>query len=318
MNLIDALERMLSRIILFLPSLVGALVILAVGWLIAKGLGSLTTKLLARTTFDERLVRHDLVRADAQPPSKTTGRAVFWLIFLVALAAAANALAIPAVESLIARFVAYIPNLVAAVVILGIGYLIARGLSRVAARLIETSRIDERIEGQREGSKTASRVTSAFVFWGIFLLALGAAADALQIAMISRVIAALVAYLPRFVLAAAMVSIGVAIGGWVKTLVVRRGRSASTEFAGSSAKIGIIVLATFMAATELGIGSAIVTIAFLMVLGAAAVAFAIAFGLGARDVANRVAKDWYDRAQRMTKEPRAPTPSFRPSAPSVS
>lgn len=321
MNLIDSLERMLSRIIQFVPNLVAALLILAIGWLIARGLGTLTTKLLVRTQFDERLARHDLVRGGSDQGSRTTGRVVFWLIFFVALAAAANALQIPALEALVARFVGYIPNLVAAIAILAIGYFIASGLSRLAAKLVEGSRLDERIEGQRPGAKTVTRVTGAVTFWGLFLIVLGAAADALQIPVVTRVIATLVGYLPQFVIAAIMIGIGVAIGSWIKTLVVRRGRSASTEFAGSAAKIGVIVLATFMAATELGIGASIVTIAFVLVLGAAAVAFAIAFGLGARDTANRVAKDWYDRAQRMTKEPRAPAGGFgeaRPSAPSIS
>ncbi|MGZ3472952.1 MAG: mechanosensitive ion channel [Polyangiales bacterium] len=316
MYLIDALERALSRVIQFIPSLMAAFLILAIGWLIAEGLGTLTTRLLSRTELDERLVRYDVVRPGAQAPSKTTGRAVFWLIFLVALASAVNMLGIPAVEGVIALFVGYIANLVAAAAILGIGYVVARFLSRVATRLVESNRLDERIEGQPIGSKNVSRATSAVVFWGIFLVALGAAADALHIVVVSQVISALVAYLPHFVLAAVMIGVGVAIGGWVKSLVLRRGKSASTEFAGSAAKSGIIVLAAFMAANELGIGSTIVTIAFVMVLGAAAVAFAIAFGLGSRDVANRVARDWYERAQRITREPRPP--AFRPSTPSAS
>ncbi len=317
MNLIDSLERMLSTIIQFLPHVVAAVLILAVGWLIARGLGTLTAKLLERTRFDERLARHDLVRPGSDHGSRTAGRVVFWLIFFVALAAAADALQIPAVEALVARFVGYIPNLVAASFILAIGYLIASGLSRVAAKLVESSRLDERLEGERAGAKTVTRVTHAVVFWGLFLIALGAAADALQIAVITRVISTLVAYLPQFVIAAVMIAVGVAIGSWVKRLVLRRGATASSELAGSAAKIGIIVLATFMAATELGIGASIVTTAFILVLGAAAIAFALAFGLGARDTANRVAKDWYERAQRLSKEPRAPGYA-RPSAPSIS
>jgi hypothetical protein len=92
-----------------------------------------------------------------------------------------------------------------------------------------------------------------------------------------------------------------------------------------------------MAASELGIGAAILNTAFIFGVGACAVAFAIAFGLGGRKVAEEASREWYERSQSTlrgtrreepvvtTREPMPPSaqasfppfPTTRPSVPSV-
>jgi predicted alpha/beta hydrolase len=60
-------------------------------------------------------------------------------------------------------------------------------------------------------------------------------------------------------------------------------------------KGGVVVLATFMALQELGVATEIVTTAFAILFGAVALALSLAFGLGARELAGEVTRDWYRR-----------------------
>jgi hypothetical protein len=237
---------------------------------------------------------------------------------------------IQSLEAMLSRFISYIPNVVGALVILAVGYLIAAGLGRLTTRLLARAHVDERLARHdmlRPGSHAISNGTGTVIFWALFLVALGAAADTLQVAVVSNVIGRLVGYVPRFVVAAVMVAVGVALGSWVKAMVVRSSTSSSARLGGTAVKIGIIVLTSFMAARELEIGASILNMAFLAVIGAASVAFAIAFGLGGREIAGRVARDWYERTGR-TKDAlgsgaanvttTTSTPlGYRPSAPSV-
>ena len=65
---------------------------------------------------------------------------------------------------------------------------------------------------------------------------------------------------------------------------------------------GIILLAVFMALQELGIATEIVTTAFAILFGAIALAIALAFGLGSRELAGEVMREWYERYKRERDE----------------
>ncbi len=83
--------------------------------------------------------------------------------------------------------------------------------------------------------------------------------------------------------------LAVLAGNWVESLIVRR--SPRNRSYGVAAKVTILVIAAFMTLTQLHLSQQIVTIAFLATVGAVAVAFAIAFGVGGRGfAANRLAK----------------------------
>jgi hypothetical protein len=166
-----------------------------------------------------------------------------------------------------------------------------------------------------------SHLAGRVVFWALLLVALGTAADALQIPVVTATLGRLIAYLPRFVMAGVMVAIGVLVAGFVHNLVASRARTQAGTLLATSARVGIIIVSSFMAARELDIGASILNTAFVLVVGAGAAAFALAFGLGGRTVAGRVADDWYNRAsassrfRREPPEPLGPEIYNRPSAP---
>jgi vacuolar-type H+-ATPase subunit I/STV1 len=106
----------------------------------------------------------------------------------------------------------------------------------------------------------------------------------------------LVSYIPSVIAAIVIILVGIVLGQFVGGLI---GASAGALHGGRAlARVGsggVILLAVFMALQELGIATDIVTTAFAILFGAIALALALAFGLGNRELAAEVTRDWYER-----------------------
>jgi hypothetical protein len=114
----QALRDGVSRIIAFLPDLIAGLVVLAIGWAIAVGVSGAVRRLLPRTGFDRFLARHELMsRAPESTGSRAVGTGAAWVIFLIALMEATKIWRLDFVAAGLARVIAYVPNIVAAVLI---------------------------------------------------------------------------------------------------------------------------------------------------------------------------------------------------------
>jgi hypothetical protein len=105
-----------------------------------------------------------------------------------------------------------------------------------------------------------------------------------------------VSYIPSVIAAIVIIIVGIVLGGFVGGLIMA---SAGGLHGGPTlARVGrggVIVLAVFMALQELGIATDIVTTAFAILFGAVALAMALAFGLGNRELAGEVTRSWYQR-----------------------
>ena len=103
-------------------------------------------------------------------------------------------------------------------------------------------------------------------------------------------------YSMSVIAAIVIILIGIVLGGFVGGLIAA---SAGAVHGGRAlARIGrggVLVLAVFMALQELGIATDIVTTAFAILFGAIALALALSFGLGNRELAGEVTREWYDR-----------------------
>jgi hypothetical protein len=97
--------------------------------------------------------------------------------------------------------------------------------------------------------------------------------------------------------------VGIVLGGFVEGFIAA---SAGAVHGGRSlariGRISVVLLSVFMALQELGIATEIVTTAFAILFGAVALAMALAFGLGNRDLAGEVTREWYDRYRREREE----------------
>lgn len=198
----------------------------------------------------------------------------------------------------------YIPVLVAALVILFAGYLLAKLIERGVDRLLAVLGLNRWLArggvldavGRTGWRRAPSRLMGVIAFWLVMFTVILVAANALGLSSLASVFSQLVSYLPSVIAAVVIVLIGIVLGEFVDGLIMA---SAGGIHGGPTlARVGrggVVVLAIFMALQELGVASDIVTTAFAIVFGALALAFALAFGLGNRDLAATVTREWYER-----------------------
>jgi hypothetical protein len=115
----------------------------------------------------------------------------------------------------------------------------------------------------------------------------------------------LVAYIPNLIVAVLIVILGMVIGEFVKDVIAASmGGVSGFSVLGKAAKGVIVALALFMALDQLRVAPDIVRTAFTLLLGAAALAAGLAFGLGCRDLAGEHMRRWIEQGQRKAEEVR--------------
>jgi hypothetical protein len=138
-NVGDSLQQGLDSLIGFLPKLLGFLIILFIGWLVAKVVKTALTKGLQKVGLDKALYSGHAGQyvdkvAPNSSPSGLIGTVAFWFIFLGALAIAVSQLGIPALNNFVASIGAYLPNVVAAILIFVVAGAVAAAIGGLVAR----------------------------------------------------------------------------------------------------------------------------------------------------------------------------------------
>jgi small-conductance mechanosensitive channel len=208
-------------------------------------------------------------------------------------------------QDALSNFFSYIPQLIGAIVILVIGYVIARILRAVVGRVLQGVGFDGWMErggikqffDRAETNQTPASILGALVFWFVFIIAITMAADALGIPQVSVVLGQLIAYIPSIIAAILILILAALLANFVSGIV--RGATGSDVLAGV-ARYAIIVYAAFAALTQLGIAVQLTANTFLILLGAIALAAAIAFGIGGREVAREILEKAYNRSDEVT------------------
>lgn len=227
-------------------------------------------------------------------------------------------------EEGIAHIFAFVPQILAALGILLAGVAIAKMIEAGTESAMRRIGLDRwmRDGGVTEALARAgttldpSSVVAKLVFWTVMVLVILLAANALGLAIVSTLFYELLAYIPNVIAAVIVLVLGIVLGEFTKNLILASagGLPGGVTLA-RGAKAAIIVLAIFMALEQLGIAEDIVLVAFIAVVGAGALATAIAFGLGGRDVAAEITRAWYERSRELERRRRSARtgPTKRPA-----
>ena len=204
------------------------------------------------------------------------------------------------------EFFAWLPKLVGALVILLIGYIIARVVASAVRRAMVSGGADRALEQgkarvykqQYAPNTHPSGVVATIVFWFVFGWAILLAVSALGIQALVNAVAAVVGYLPNVVAAILILLVAVAIAGAVGGLASRlAGGTLLGKMVQTAVPTLVIVVALFMALVQLKIATQIVVATYVLVLGAICLGFALAFGLGGREVAGKMLASAYASGQ---------------------
>jgi hypothetical protein len=197
-----------------------------------------------------------------------------------------------------------VPALFGALIILFAGYLLAKLVEKGAERLLHRIRLNTLLERggvmdavERAGTHfNPTRVVGKTFFWIVMFAVLIVAANALGMESLAGVFTELVGYMPSLMSAVVIMIAGIVLGRFIGGLIMAS--AGAVQGGPTLARVGrwgVIVLSIFMALQELGIATDIVTTAFAILFGAVAFGLALAFGLGNRDLAGRVTREWYER-----------------------
>lgn len=198
----------------------------------------------------------------------------------------------------------FLPSLFGAGLVLLVGFVLAKLTQKGFARILRRVRLNDlfRKAGVLSAVDSAaahfnpSRILAHLAFWVVMFTAMLIAANALGIDSLAPVFSELVGYVPSVIAAIVIVILGIVLGDFVGGLIMA---STHALHGGPTlarvGKAGVVMLAVFMSLQELGVATNIVTTAFAILFGAVALAAALSFGLGTRELAGEIARNWYNR-----------------------
>lgn len=200
-----------------------------------------------------------------------------------------------------------LPAIIGALLILLIGWIIAKVVSGIVRRVLERSGADKAfadrssdVYGKRANSIVPSKLAGTVTFWVIMVVFLIAAANFLGWPQVSNLLNDFIGWLPNLIVAVIILIAAPVIArivrGAVETGSAQMGMS-SGQTLGRVVEIGVIAFAVLIAVNQVGIAADLVNTLFIGLVAALALAFGLAFGLGGREVAAQVTQEWYDRSK---------------------
>ncbi|MEA5499074.1 mechanosensitive ion channel [Limnoraphis robusta Tam1] len=326
-GLLAPVQQMLNQVLFILPNILAAILIAAAGWVIAQIVRRIVTNLLIAVGTDRLGRRFGLGdAANGQSLSSIIGTVVYVLILIPIAIAALNALkieaiSVPAIEML-SRILNIIPQLFAAGVILAVAYVIGRFVSDLVTSVLtsfgfnrlfywlglqSTPPHEETVVGtdhqvrvvdttSPSTTRTPSEIVGIIAFVGIMLFAIVTATDILQLTSLTLILEQIILIAGRVLIGVVIFAVGLYFANLAHRLVLSSG-TGNSKLLAQAARVAIIIFVGAMALQQMGIGSDIVNLAFGLLLGAIAVAVAISFGLGGRDIAAEKIRETLSKVQ---------------------
>ncbi len=207
-----------------------------------------------------------------------------------------ESLIISPIREMLTKILGYLPTLLGALIILVVGWIVARIIKRLIETVLKAVRFDVLADKAgitgilKKGDLkiTASALISGLVYWLVIIMVLVMVVNALGLPVASSVLASLFAYVPNVIAALFVLVVAMFLASFVSGIVQTAAGNANLPrpelYAGVS-RWAIIIFAVTIALGELGIATLLVTATFNIILGGVCLGLALAFGLGGKDAA---------------------------------
>ena len=295
-------QSMMNEVLGFLPNLFAAGLIALAGWFVARILQQIVANLLAALGTDQLSTSLGLEAVlGRQSLSGLIGLVVYVLILIPVLVASLNALELDAItrpaSNMLDAIMAAIPLIFAACLLLAIAYVVGRVVGGLIANLLNgvgfnrvLERLDITKEGE-EGERNPSDIVGYLVLVAILLFAAVEASRLLGFVGLADLVGQFLVFAGGVLVGLVIFAVGLYLAN-LAARVVEASSSAQAPVLALAARVSILVLAGFMALSQMGLGGDIINLAFGIVLGALFLALALAFGFGGREVAARQLEEW--------------------------
>ena len=331
-GLLGPVQNLIDQFLAAIPKVILAGIILAAGWLAAKIVRGVVTNLLATTGVDSLGRRIGLsdstTTGSSLSLSELAGTIVYVLVLIPTAIAALNALDIAAISepaiNMLNQVLEFIPFLLSAAAVFAVFFFAGRFLGQLVSSLLESAGFDGILEvlglpeisspaqppvsAYDSGSndpgattiqppstgnhiKTPSEIVGLVVLVAVVLLGTVTATEILQLDQLTLIVRAILEIAGQVLVGVLIFGIGVYIANLAFRLI-KSSNSGSSNMLAQAARISILAFVGAMALGQMGVAPNIVNLAFGLLLGAIAIAIAIAFGLGGRDVAGKQLEEW--------------------------
>lgn len=308
-------QGMMNEIVGFLPNLFTAGITLAVGWLIARVVQRVTTSFTAAVGVDGLSERVGLQTAlGGQPASKILGMVVYVFIFLTILIASLSALGLDAItlplSNMLNTILDAVPALFGALLVLAVSFALGKVVSNLVSNLLASVGFNAILEklglgtpssavaasdgeaaDAAESANSPSSIVGSVVLTFIMLFAATEAAGMLGFEAMEVLIAQVLQILGRVLFGLLLLGVGLFLANFVAK-TIRASGAPNSSVLSTVARVAILVLVGAISLRQMGIANEIIELAFGLTLGAFAIASAIAFGIGGRDIAARKLESW--------------------------
>ena len=204
-------------------SIIGAILIFIIGWLVALGIAALVRNVLAKVNLNQRM---DSSTGKSYDLEGIISKIVFWFIFIIAISAALNTLNLNSISvpfaNMVGQVLSFIPNLIAAIAIGIIGWVVATVARTALNTALSKTTMDERLSAQA-GVKPMSSTIADMVYWFILLIVLTIVLGQLELdglfAPLTNMVDKIFSFLPNIIIAGVVFVVGYIIAKVVRGIV---------------------------------------------------------------------------------------------------
>jgi hypothetical protein len=306
-GLLKPVQSMVNVILGFLPNLFAAAVILALGWFAARIVQRIVTNLLAPAGVDKLSERVGMVKVlGDRKLSGVIGLVLYILILIPVVIAALNALELEAVtgptSNMLNMILAAFPAIFAAALVVIFSYVIGRLVAGLITNVLTGMGFNGVLvwlglaKEPVEGEQSPSQIVGYLVIVAIMLFAGIEALQLLGFSSVALLVTRFTAFAWEVILGLVIFGLGLFLANLAAKTIEASG-AAHGKLLSKAARIAIVILAGAMGLREMGVADEIINLAFGLALGGIALASALAFGLGGRDVAARELNEWVESAK---------------------
>lgn len=281
------LMELLNSLWSYIPNVFASAIILTIGIRISNLIRQLMVPLLEKTKVDKLQEKLGVSIPKEARISETIAYIVYVLILIPVAIAALNALGITAISqpatAMLDTIINFIPNLTVSIILACVGILIGKLAGQIVERLISASGISQKLAlftEQQLPSLSVAKVAGQIVNVIIVVFLLVEAFRVLRLQVLTVIGSAIIAYMPSVLAALCILLLAIVLS----TIVSKILKQYNVIYA-VIAKTSIMVVCVFFILSQLGIASKLVNAAFIIMISAVAVAFAISFGIGGRSFA---------------------------------
>lgn len=204
------------------------------------------------------------------------------------------------VQSFWTQIINFIPSLLAALIVLAIGLILASVLSKLAHKLVDLTKVDTLVHKidfskklEEVGLKLSfSALIAWIVKWFFIIVTLTAVVDIMKLTEVSRFLQDVAHYLPKVIVAVIILAIGLVVGQFVHDVVEKSAKASNitahtSHMLSAIAKWALVIFSLMASLTQLEVATELIQILFTGLVAMLALALGLAFGLGGKERAGK-------------------------------